>query len=60
MTPEDWLESARADAERRGLPDLRSALEGLARAAGVLRGADWNGDASGASEAAPDAPPPAG
>ncbi|HZI79574.1 MAG TPA: hypothetical protein VFD69_08675 [Vicinamibacterales bacterium] len=60
MTPEDWLESARADAERRGLPDLRAALEGLARAAGVLREADWNDDASGSSEPAPDAPPPAG
>lgn len=60
MTPEDWLESARADAERRGLPDLGAALEGLARAAGGLREADWNDDASGASEAAPDAPPPAG
>jgi hypothetical protein len=60
MTPEDWLESARADAEGRGLPDLRAALEGLARAAAVLREADWNDDASGASEPAPDAPPPAG
>ena len=38
MTPEDWLESARH--RRRagaGLPDLRAALEGLARAAAVLR-----------------------
>jgi hypothetical protein len=59
MTPEDWLESARADAEGRGLPDLGAALEGLARAAAVLREADWNDDASGA-EPAPDAPPPAG
>jgi hypothetical protein len=60
MNPEDWLESARADAERRGLPDLRPALEGLARAAGVLREADWNDDASGGSDSAPNAPPPAG
>jgi hypothetical protein len=60
MTPEDWLEGAHADSERRGLPDLRGALEALARAAGVLREADWNDDASGASEPAPDAPPPAG
>jgi hypothetical protein len=60
MTPEDWLEGARIDAERRRLPDLRPALEGLARAAGVLRAADWNDDASGASDPAPDAPPPAG
>ena len=60
MTPEDWLESARADATRRGLPDLQAMLEGLARTAAVLRDADWNDDASGASESAPDAPPPAG
>ena len=60
MTPEDWLESARADAERRGLPDLQPALEGLARAAAVLREADWNDDASGGSDSAADAPPPAG
>ena len=59
MTPEDWLESARADAERRGLPDLRAALEGLARAARVLREADWNDDASGVAAPAPDAPTPA-
>ena len=60
MTPEDWLESARTDAERRGLPDLRAALEGLARTAGVLRQADWNDDASGAAAVAASAPPPAG
>ena len=53
MTPEDWLESARADAKRRGLPDLLAALEGLARTARSLRAADWNDDASGASEPAP-------
>ena len=60
MTPENWLESARADAERRGLPDLRGALEGLARSAGALRAADWNDDASGARESGPEAPAPAG
>jgi len=60
MTPEDWLESARADAARRGLPDLRAALEGLARATGLLRAADWNDDASGAPESGPQAPALAG
>ena len=45
---------------RRGLPDLQAMLEGLARTAGVLREADWNDDASGASESAPAAPPPTG
>jgi hypothetical protein len=57
MTPEDWLESARADAHRRGLPDLGAALEGLALAAGVLRAADWNDEAAGRPE--PDAAAPA-
>jgi hypothetical protein len=47
MTPVEWLESAAADAARRGLPDARPVLEGLARAAGLLRAADWNEDASG-------------
>jgi hypothetical protein len=47
MTPEDWLENATADAKRRGLPDVRVPLEGLARAAAQLRAADWNEDASG-------------
>ena len=49
MTPDDWLESATTDAGRRGLPDLRAALEGLARAAGLLRAADWNDDADKAT-----------
>ena len=59
MTPDDWLESATADAGRRGLPELRAALEGLARAAGVLRSAEWNDeDASGRSGRDADAPAP--
>ena len=58
MTPDHWLESARADAARRGLPDLRAALEGLARAAGLLRAADWNDDdASGVARAGTRARP---
>lgn len=57
MTPEDWFENARAHAERRGLPDLRAALEGLARSANVLRNADWNENASGVDEAAREAHP---
>jgi hypothetical protein len=59
MTPDDWLESARADAARRGLPDVRAALEGLARAAGLLRAADWNDDASGRAGGDAAAPAPA-
>ena len=60
MTPEDWRETARADAEKRGLPDLHAMLDALARTAAVLREADWNDDASGAKEPPADPPPPAG
>lgn len=35
-----WLASACADAEKRGLPELRPLLEGLARATDALRNAD--------------------
>ena len=59
MSPDHWLENARADAARRGLPDLRAALEGLARSAGLLRGADWNDDAAGGSGQDAGAPAPA-
>ena len=34
-----WLEAANADAERRGLPELKPLLEGLAQSTNVLRGA---------------------
>jgi hypothetical protein len=60
MTPEDWRESARADAEKRGLPDLQAMLGALAATAAVLREGDWNDDASGALEPPADPPPPAG
>ena len=40
MTVEAWLESACADAERRGLPELKPLLEALARAMRALRDAD--------------------
>lgn len=42
MTVAEWLALARADAEKRGLPDLIPALEGLAKATAQLRDADWN------------------
>ena len=42
MTIEAWLQSATADAERRGLPELKAILETLARATRALRGADFN------------------
>jgi hypothetical protein len=37
MTVESWLASAIADAERRGLPDLKPLLETLARSTEALR-----------------------
>jgi hypothetical protein len=35
------------DAERRGLPELKPLLEGLANATSALRTAEWNADATG-------------
>jgi hypothetical protein len=46
MTIDAWLQAALADAERRGLAELKALLETLARAARVLRAADFNDDAS--------------
>lgn len=46
MTVGEWLALAKADAEKRGLPELIPALEGLAQATERLRAADWNDDAS--------------
>jgi hypothetical protein len=42
MTVAEWLAAAKADAEKRALPDLIPALEGLAKATEQLRRADWN------------------
>ena len=47
MTIAEWLAAARADAEKRGLPDLIPMLDGLAQATERLRKADWNDDAAG-------------
>jgi len=46
MTVEDWLQSAVADAERRGLPELKPLLEALAKAVTAVRAADFNLNAS--------------
>lgn len=40
MTVAAWLESACADAERRGLPELKPLLEAVARSLQSLRDAD--------------------
>lgn len=37
---EVWLQAALADADRRGLPDLKPLLETLARSTDALRAAD--------------------
>ena len=42
MTIAEWLTQAKADAEKRGLPELIPMLEGLAQASDKLRAADWN------------------
>ncbi|MBY0493196.1 MAG: methyltransferase domain-containing protein [Cyanobacteria bacterium] len=42
MTIAEWLAQAKADAEKRGLPELIPMLEGLAQASERLRAADWN------------------
>lgn len=47
MTLDAWLAAAVADAERRGLPDLKPLLEALARSTGTLRSADFNDNAAG-------------
>jgi hypothetical protein len=52
MTIESWLQAAIADAERRGLPELKPILETLARATAALRAADFNDDASGGPQSA--------
>ena len=59
MTIESWLTAASADAERRGLPELKPILEALARSTQALRAADFNDDASGQASA-DAARPPAG
>ena len=47
MTIQDWLRQAIADAERRGLPELKPLLEGLAQSTQVLRAAAPGGRADG-------------
>ena len=46
MTIDTWLQNAIADAERRGLPELKPLLETLAKATSALRAADFNVSAS--------------
>jgi len=46
----EWAANAIADAEQRGLRDLRPLLENLAQSLAILRAADWNADSSGGRE----------
>jgi hypothetical protein len=48
---DDWLTAAIADAERRGLPELKPLLETLARSTVALRAADVEVDARERREA---------
>ena len=41
MTVADWLKHALADAEKRGLPELKPLLDGLAAATTALRKAGF-------------------
>jgi hypothetical protein len=50
MTTDAWLQSAIADAERRGLPDLKPLLETLAKAVAAIRAADFNINAASSNE----------
>lgn len=64
MTIEDWLAGACADADRRGLEDLKPLLQSLAEATRALRSAGWEdaGEAPAADPGRPEAPaaPPDG
>jgi len=46
MNIDAWLQCAVADAERRGLPELKPLLEALAKTVAVVRAADFNVNAS--------------
>ncbi len=53
MTIDAWLQAAIADAEKRGLSELKPLLEGLAHSTRALRLADFNGDARGGADRSP-------
>jgi hypothetical protein len=42
MTVEQWLKDSCADADRRGLPELKPLLESLVAPTLTVRAADWN------------------
>ena len=56
MSVERWLAAAEADAERRGLTELKPLLQGLAASMRALRAGDWNDAADRGDVAKPAAP----
>lgn len=54
---ERWLAAAQADAEQRGLPELKPMLQGLAASTVVLRAAAWNERADAPAPPAADVTP---
>jgi hypothetical protein len=58
MDIDAWLAAASADADRRGLPDLKPLLETLARATKALRDHDRAARAESELEAAARGRPP--
>jgi hypothetical protein len=59
MTIEDWLAAACADAERRGLADLKPLLASLADATRALRAGRWEDAGRAPADSRPcEAPAP--
>lgn len=58
MSVERWLAAAEADAEGRGMPELKPLLRGLAAATTALRAAEWNERADVDQAAAGESTPP--
>jgi hypothetical protein len=56
MNPETWLKAACADADRRGLPELKALLETLARTTTALR--EHDREARAEAEPPPGTPAP--
>lgn len=54
MTIAEWLAAAKADAEKRGMPELIPMLDGLAQATERLRAASWNDNADKRTPASDD------
>jgi hypothetical protein len=50
MNIDEWLKAAIADAERRGIPELKPLLEALAQSTKALRTAQFGGRANGPTE----------